>query len=52
MSAPDIVQVRHSDHGRLAKKVLPAGMSYEWTSTAYQEKIAGKHELLYFSSFH
>lgn len=26
---------------RLAKRVLPAGMSYEWTSTAYQEKIAG-----------
>ena len=26
---------------KLAKKVLPAGMSFEWTSTAYQEKIAG-----------
>ena len=26
---------------QLAKKVLPAGMSFEWTSTAYQEKIAG-----------
>ncbi|KTD42837.1 efflux RND transporter permease subunit [Legionella parisiensis] len=26
---------------RLAKEVLPAGISYEWTSTAYQEKIAG-----------
>lgn len=26
---------------RVAKEVLPAGMSYEWTSTAYQEKIAG-----------
>lgn len=25
----------------LAKQLLPAGMSYEWTSTAYQEKIAG-----------
>lgn len=25
----------------LAKKVLPAGISFEWTSTAYQEKIAG-----------
>ncbi|MGQ3890619.1 efflux RND transporter permease subunit [Legionella sp. CNM-4043-24] len=25
----------------LAKQVLPAGMSFEWTSTAYQEKIAG-----------
>jgi HAE1 family hydrophobic/amphiphilic exporter-1 len=24
-----------------AKQFLPAGMSYEWTSTAYQEKIAG-----------
>ena len=26
---------------RVAKKVLPDGISYEWTSTAYQEKIAG-----------
>jgi HAE1 family hydrophobic/amphiphilic exporter-1 len=26
---------------KLAKEILPAGMSYEWTSTAYQEKIAG-----------
>ncbi|MGC1181821.1 efflux RND transporter permease subunit [Legionella sp.] len=26
---------------RVAKQVLPAGVSYEWTSTAYQEKIAG-----------
>ncbi len=26
---------------QLAKEILPAGMSYEWTSTAYQEKIAG-----------
>jgi hydrophobic/amphiphilic exporter-1 (mainly G- bacteria), HAE1 family len=26
---------------RLAQKVLPSGISYEWTSTAYQEKIAG-----------
>lgn len=25
----------------LANEVLPAGMSFEWTSTAYQEKIAG-----------
>jgi HAE1 family hydrophobic/amphiphilic exporter-1 len=25
----------------LAKPILPEGMSYEWTSTAYQEKIAG-----------
>lgn len=25
----------------LAKDVLPKGMSYEWTSTAYQEKVAG-----------
>lgn len=25
----------------LAKQVLPAGVSFEWTSTAYQEKIAG-----------
>ena len=26
---------------RLAKKFLPPGLSFEWTSTAYQEKIAG-----------
>ena len=26
---------------KLAKQVLPSGMSYEWTSTAYQEKAAG-----------
>lgn len=26
---------------KLAKQVLPAGMSFEWTSTAYQEKVAG-----------
>lgn len=26
---------------QLAKTELPAGISYEWTSTAYQEKIAG-----------
>jgi hydrophobic/amphiphilic exporter-1 (mainly G- bacteria), HAE1 family len=26
---------------QLAKKILPPGISYEWTSTAYQEKIAG-----------
>ncbi|RUR13742.1 efflux RND transporter permease subunit [Legionella sp. km772] len=26
---------------RLAKQILPTGVSYEWTSTAYQEKIAG-----------
>ena len=26
---------------KLAKEFLPPGISYEWTSTAYQEKIAG-----------
>jgi HAE1 family hydrophobic/amphiphilic exporter-1 len=26
---------------KLAKQILPAGISYEWTSTAYQEKVAG-----------
>lgn len=25
----------------IAKRVLPEGLSFEWTSTAYQEKIAG-----------
>jgi HAE1 family hydrophobic/amphiphilic exporter-1 len=33
---------------QLASQVLPAGMSYEWTSTAYQEKIAGKLSYLIF----
>lgn len=27
---------------QLAKQLLPPGLSFEWTSTAYQEKIAGK----------
>jgi HAE1 family hydrophobic/amphiphilic exporter-1 len=26
---------------RIAKQVLPSGMSFEWTSTSYQEKVAG-----------
>lgn len=26
---------------KVARQVLPAGISFEWTSTAYQEKIAG-----------
>jgi HAE1 family hydrophobic/amphiphilic exporter-1 len=26
---------------KLSSKVMPSGMSYEWTSTAYQEKVAG-----------
>lgn len=26
---------------QLAKQTLPSGVSYEWTSTAYQEKVAG-----------
>lgn len=26
---------------QLAKKILPPGLSFEWTSTAYQEKVAG-----------
>jgi HAE1 family hydrophobic/amphiphilic exporter-1 len=26
---------------KVAKEVLPAGISYEWTSTSYQEKVAG-----------
>lgn len=34
---------------QLASQVLPAGMSYEWTSTAYQEKIAGKLSYLIFA---
>lgn len=34
---------------QLASKVLPAGVSYEWTSTAYQEKIAGQLSYLIFA---
>lgn len=34
---------------QLASQVLPAGTSYEWTSTAYQEKIAGKLSYLIFA---
>ena len=26
---------------QLAKKIMPPGITYEWTSTAYQEKVAG-----------
>jgi hydrophobe/amphiphile efflux-1 (HAE1) family protein len=32
----------------LAKKVLPAGMSYEWTELAYQEETAGNTALYIF----
>lgn len=32
----------------LGSKVLPSGMSYEWTSTAYQEKTAGNMSYLIF----
>lgn len=34
---------------QLASQVLPAGMSYEWTGTAYQEKIAGKLSYVIFA---
>ncbi|MDP1834672.1 MAG: efflux RND transporter permease subunit [Chlamydiales bacterium] len=34
---------------QLAAQVLPAGMSYEWTGTAYQEKIAGEWSYLIFA---
>ena len=33
---------------KLAEELLPAGISYEWTSTAYQEKVAGKLSYLIF----
>lgn len=32
----------------LAPKILPSGLSYEWTSTAYQEKSAGNMSYLIF----
>ncbi|MBL7478860.1 efflux RND transporter permease subunit [Legionella bononiensis] len=34
---------------QLAKDQLPPGMSYEWTSTAYQEKIAGNMSYFIFA---
>lgn len=33
---------------QLARTLLPSGISYEWTSTAYQEKVAGKLSYLIF----
>ncbi|MGB6068841.1 MAG: multidrug efflux RND transporter permease subunit [Desulfomonilaceae bacterium] len=33
---------------RLAKKILPAGMAFEWTDLAYQEKLAGNVALYIF----
>lgn len=33
----------------MAKEQLPPGMSYEWTSTAYQEKIAGNMSYFIFA---
>ncbi|KTC66295.1 multidrug efflux pump (plasmid) [Legionella adelaidensis] len=33
---------------QLAKEFLPAGISFEWTSTAYQEKVAGNLSYLIF----
>jgi HAE1 family hydrophobic/amphiphilic exporter-1 len=32
----------------LAEKILPQGMSYQWTTLAYQEKLAGSASLLIF----
>lgn len=34
---------------KLAKQVLPSGVSYEWTSTAYQEKVAGNSSYFIFA---
>ncbi|HSW68932.1 MAG TPA: efflux RND transporter permease subunit [Gammaproteobacteria bacterium] len=33
----------------LASKVLPSGLSYEWTGTSYQEKLAGNLSYLIFA---
>lgn len=33
---------------QLAHKILPGGISFEWTSTAYQEKVAGNVSYLIF----
>ena len=33
---------------KLAAKILPRGMSYQWTTLAYQEKLAGNATLLIF----
>ena len=34
---------------KLAAKMLPQGMSYEWTTVAYQEKLAGSATILIFA---
>ena len=34
---------------KLAAKLLPQGMSYEWTTVAYQEKLAGSATILVFA---
>jgi hydrophobic/amphiphilic exporter-1 (mainly G- bacteria), HAE1 family len=34
---------------KLAAKMLPQGMSYEWTTVAYQEKLAGSATILVFA---
>lgn len=42
MSAPGFSSGQAIDSvEQISKQLMPAGMSYEWTSTAYQEKIAG-----------
>ncbi len=33
----------------IANKVLPAGMSYEWTAMSYQEKLVGSSTYFIFA---
>ncbi len=33
----------------IAKEKLPSGIEYEWTSTAYQEKVAGNLSYIIFA---
>ena len=35
--------------GRLAERILPTGMRYEWTAMSYQEKLAGSATALVFA---
>jgi HAE1 family hydrophobic/amphiphilic exporter-1 len=35
--------------GKIAMKLLPAGMKYQWTAMSYQEKIAGSAATLIFA---
>jgi HAE1 family hydrophobic/amphiphilic exporter-1 len=46
-----ILHITHnrSEAERLADRILPPGMRYEWTAMSYQEKLAGSASLLVFT---